>query len=117
MQLALNIEVEADLYYGLVFYKGNCQQVPGEVKQLVDAFPNEAWKKFITETRHRSDWWLWWKYLPGPKAHLNFQHCSELYPALYDPDSYQEIMAQIFSELDQGIEYMLKTGMNTGMFS
>lgn len=111
LQLALNIEVETNLYYGLVFYKGDCQQVPDEVGQLVDAFPNQAWKKFITKMPHQRSWWLWWKYLPAQEAHLNFQHCSELYPALYDLDSYQEIIAQIFSELDQGIEYMLETGL------
>lgn len=110
LQLALNIEIEDCLYYGLVFYKGNCEQVPGDAGQLSDAFSNRAWKKLISEF-HRKDWWLWWKYLPKQGSRLNFRACSELYPALYDPDSYREIMDQILSELDRGITDMLEMGL------
>lgn len=111
LKLALNIEVEDNLYYGLIFYKGNCEQVPQDVGQLVGAFSDESWKKFIEKFTHRNDWWLWWRYLPGQESRLNFKTCGELYPALYDTDSYQEIMARSIAELDRGIEDMLKTGL------
>lgn len=111
LQLALNIEVEDNLYYGLIFYKGNCEFAPQDVGQLADAFSDESWKKFIEKFTHRNDWWLWWRYLPGQESRLNFKTCGGLYPALYDSDSYREIMDQILAELDRGIEDMLETGL------
>lgn len=111
LHLALNIEVWDDLYYGLIFYKGNCEQVPDAVGQLADAFSDQAWKTFIEKFARRNDWWLWWRYLPGQESHLNFKTCGGLYPALYDPDSYREIMNQILAELDRGIKDMLETGL------
>lgn len=111
LHLALNIEVWDDLYYGLVFYKGDCEQVPDDVGQLADAFSDQAWKTFIEKFARRSDWWLWWRYLPEQDSRLNFKTCGGLYPALYDPDSYREIMGRILAELDQGIKDMLEMGL------
>ncbi|WP_304973809.1 PD-(D/E)XK nuclease family protein [uncultured Alistipes sp.] len=111
LHLALNIEVEDNLYYGLIFYKGNCEFAPQDVGQLADAFSDESWKTFIEKFTHRNDWWLWWRYLPGQESRLNFKTCGGLYPALYDPDSYREIMNQILAELDRGIKDMLETGL------
>lgn len=111
LQLALNLEVEDNLYYGLIFYKGNCEFAPQDVGQLAGAFSDESWKTFIEKFTHRNDWWLWWRYLPGQEPRLNFKTCGGLYPALYDLDSYREIMDQILAELDRGIKDMLETGL------
>ena len=114
LQLALLIEIDyydGSLFYGLVPYKGGRVQVPDEVEKLADAFPDPAWKRFITESPHRDRWWLWYKKLQAQKAHLDFKNCNEPYRALYDPERYREIMDQIFAELDQGIDSMLETGL------
>lgn len=111
LQLAVNIEVEDYLYYGLIFYRDDFRQVPEEVGRLADAFPNQDWKDFIAGFRPRRDWWLWWEYLPKRELQLNFRECRELYPDLYDPDLFREIMSQIFQELDQGIGFALETGL------
>jgi len=81
------------------------------VRQLVDAFPNRAWKEFISNFKLRNDWWLWYEYLPKQGPLLNFRECSEGYPALYDPDHFRAVMPQIFTELDRGLDLILETGL------
>ena len=124
LKLALAIEIDDYLYYGLVFYKGDLEWVPKEVGKLADAFPGPSWAKLISEACNRNSMWLWRKFLPAQNARLDFKNCSgndsgnclELYPALYDPKRYREIMEQIFAELDQGIESMLETGLPKDMY-
>lgn len=111
LRLAVNIEVDWYLYYGLIFYKGDYEQAPQEVGRLRNAFPNPAWKEFIADFKPQKDWWLWSEDLPKEKPFLNFKECSELYPALYDPDRFQEIMARICAELDRGLDVLLETGL------
>ncbi len=106
----LCFEIEDRLYYGVVFYKNECIQVPKESPNIIDAFSNESWKKLITSHNGKS-LWLWWEYLPSKDKRINFRYENECYPELYDPKGYSKIMQEIFMEIDTHLENIKKTGV------
>lgn len=109
LNIALHIEVEWNLYHGLIFFKSDdFQQVPNEISAIVNAFPNPEWEEFISSF-HPKDWWLWYKYLTE-ETPIDFKHCTGRYSELYDPEGHRKLMQEIFNQLDRDIEYALETG-------
>lgn len=109
LNIALHIEVEWNLYHGLIFFKGDdFKQVPNEISAIANAFPNPEWEEFISSF-HPKDWWLWYKYLTE-KTPIDFKHCTDRYSEFYDPEGHRKLMNEIFDQLDQDIEYALETG-------
>ena len=101
-------------YYGLVFYKEDYMQYPGEIEKLTDAFSNEPWKALIDKlARKKSErnWWLWWRRLPKEDETIDFQSEKKLYSELYDSERYKEIMEKIYVEIDENLDSILKTGL------
>lgn len=112
-KLALRFEVETNLYYGLVFFKNDWDQVPTERDYIKDAFSNAAWKEMISK-KSGSDWWLWWRYLPSSDCLLDFRNCTGLYSDLFDKKRHKEIMQEIFAEIDANLDSILQTGLRKG---
>ena len=110
--IALRFEVEDNFYYGVVFFKNEWDQVPKESPKIIDAFQNDFWKKLIEERGDKSkSWWLWWKYLPSNSKLINFRKENEYYLDLYDPAKHNEIMQEIFMEIDTQLESIKNTGV------
>ena len=110
--IALRFEVEDNLYYGVVFFKNEWDQVPRESSNIIDAFQNNSWKTMIENRGDKSkSWCLWWKYLPTKDKLINFRYGSGCYPDLYDPIGYNKIMQEIFMEIDAQLESIKNTGV------
>lgn len=117
--LALRFEVDYNLFWGITFFQGDKQiQCPKDINRLESAFSSPAWKNYIAAAKPRSDWWIWWKYLPDVEAVesdreklLNFKECSGLYTQLYDPDQHSTIMSAIFEQIDRHIGTIRLTGL------
>ncbi len=110
--ISLRFEVEENLYYGVVFFKNEHDQVPKESPNIIDAFQNDFWKKIIEERGDKSkSWWLWFKYLPSNGKLINFRKENEYYLDLYDPAKHNEIMQDIFMEIDTQLDSIKSTGV------
>lgn len=110
--IALRFEVEDNFYYGVVFFKNEWDQVPKESPKIIDAFQNDIWKKLIEERGDKSkSWWLWWKYLPSNSKLIDFRKENEYYLDLYDPAKHNEIMQEIFMEIDTQLESIKNKGV------
>lgn len=104
---------EGKLSCGFVFFDDNYAQVPGRAKELIDAFESEEWRELIS-TYTFKDWWLWWDYLP--EEPISFKALDGVYPELYDAKRHGEIMAEVFSKIDQLLDNSLETGWCGGTF-
>ena len=113
LTIAFRIEVDWNLFCGFVFFDDNCAQVPERAKDLIDAFESEEWKELISTYTFKS-WWLWWDYLPEDP--INFKELNGIYPKLYDAKRHEEIMAEVFSRIDQLLDNSLETGWCGGTF-
>ena len=110
--ITLRFEVDYKLYYGVVFFKNEGDQVPKESPNIIDAFQNDSWRKMIKERGDKSkSWWLWFEYLPSNDKLINFREENENYLDLYDPAKHNEIMQEIFMEIDSQLESIKNTGM------
>ena len=108
-QVLLRIEVDWKLFYGVIFAADDDQWSRIPAKEVMDAFPGEAWKRMIEA--HKRDWWLWWRYLPDYENLLNFRDYSGAYPELYEPEGYRRITEAIYRELDENLESIIRTGL------
>lgn len=110
--ITLRFEVDYKLYYGVVFFKNEGDQVPKESPNIIDAFQTDSWRKMIKERGDKSkSWWLWFEYLPSNDKLINFREENENYLDLYDPAKHNEIMQEIFMEIDSQLESIKNTGM------
>lgn len=113
LTIAFRVEADWNLFCGFIFFDENYAQVPGQAKELIDAFDSEDWKELIT-TYTFKDWWLWWDYLPEDP--INFKELNGIYPELYDAKRHEEIMAEVFCRIDQLLDNSLETGWCGGTF-
>lgn len=60
-------------------------------ESVIGIFNNEKWQKKCKECFNKKSIWIWWKYLPQPKEHLNLRKCS----GLYDEQGYKDILDTI----------------------
>ena len=110
--IALRFEVEDNFYYGVVFFKNEWDQVPKESPKIIDAFQNDLWKKIIEERGDKSkSWWLWFKFLPSDDKLIDFRQENEYYLDLYDSAKHDEIMQEIYMEIDTQLEAIKNTGV------
>lgn len=107
--IALHIEVEWKLYHGLIFFRGDFEQAPKDVRKLKGVFPGDGWDELVTSLDAK-DWWLWFKYLTE-ESPIDFRHCTGRYPELFDPERHRTIMQEIFTQMDYDIDLALKTGV------
>lgn len=110
--IAIRFEVDYKLFYGVVFFKNEWDQVPKESPNIIDAFQNDSWRKMIEERGNKSkSWWLWFEYLPSNDKLINFREENEYYLDLYDPAKHNVIMKEIFMEIDTQLEAIINTGV------
>ena len=113
LNIAFRVEVDWNLFCGFVFFDDNYAQVPGRSKELIDAFGSDEWKELISTYTFKG-WWLWWDYLS--EKPINFKALDGVYPELYDAKRHGEIMAEVFSKIDQLLDNSLETGWCGGTF-
>jgi hypothetical protein len=92
--LALRIEIDHCLYYGVCNWDVSSNSNPHTLKEN---FEKMVANKFPTYISQKSDVFYLWKYLPKEK--MDFRGCNEAYMKLYDTESYKEILQMICNEL------------------
>ena len=125
LSLCFEISIEPDdrgFYYGIAIDflsdtssdktidKGVAGIIQKRKKDIKEIFEDQLWKDYVDDIpKHHV--WVWWKRLPSKSEEPDFIKCDNNYKKLFDPQYYEKILSEIFSEVDSNFESIKSRGM------
>lgn len=102
-------------YYGVVIKNANTDEYDADFVQdmkqdIANIFNNQNWKD-LAAAIPEDKCWVWWKNLPSKSEEPNFRKCDDNYLKLYNPADYEQIMNEIFKEIDTNLEFIRNNGV------
>ena len=102
-------------YYGVVIKNANTDEYDADFVQdmkqdIANIFNNQNWKDLVAAIPE-DKCWVWWKNLPSKSEEPNFRKCDDNYLRLYNPADYEQIMNEIFKEIDTNLEFIRNNGV------
>ena len=101
--LCLIIEVYWRLYMGLAYYDQEGNRLAEESQELLEAGNGEAWDELFSTLQLLNGWKDAWIHELPYESPIDFWNADGIFPELFDKKRYNEIMEQIFNEIDEMI--------------
>lgn len=112
VRILLFVQTDWFMYYGVRFVNDTWgSPLTDEQKNiLTKAFDNPNWEARINDHKY-GHFYAWGRYLPKLKKELNFKKCDRLVRKLNNEIDYRQIMNDMYKEIDDNLESILRTGM------